>query len=225
MNIKIDPPASAAGNMRADEELFTAAENAQYSPVSLRFYSWQAPAITYGYAQNPEKLGINEKAEKLGIQTAGRITGGGLVFHQPNELTYCLTAPLAVLPQGLLPSCNFISEIFIKALKKIGINAELAARSRFDGGYARDICFARPAKYEVVVNGKKLIGSAQKRGRRALLQHGSLPLEPPLAVFAEFADLAKLKRSAENIQERLGEKYDYKNIAEIIAAEFSVLSL
>ena len=211
------PPRSALQNMRQDEADFAAAED--YPQARLRFYSWSRPAITCGYAQRPDKLIDTARATALGVELASRITGGGMVFHQPGELTYCLIAPLGALPEGILPSCNFISGILLRGLHKLGIPAALAARAG-DTGRQRDICFLRPAKYELTVHGKKLIGSAQKRGRRALLQHGSLPLEPPLPVFAEFTDLAALNRSATNIQECTDTPCTYQRLAELLAAEF-----
>jgi len=201
IDLELDPPQNARANMQKDAALFTAQETARQPETHLRFYSWAGPAVSFGYAQKPEKLLNLTKARKLGVETIVRITGGGMVFHQPGELTYALVAPLSALPKGIIPSCNFISEIFIRALQKIGVKAELAARAGFNGDYLRDICFARPAKYEVVCNGKKLLGSAQKRGRRVLLQHGSLALEPPLPVFAELADVTKLNQT--NIQENM----------------------
>jgi lipoate-protein ligase A len=218
IELEIDAPQNAAANMQKDAALFAAHEARAAQNIHLRFYSWLRPAVTFGYAQRPEKLIDLKKAAALGVETAPRITGGGLVLHQPNELTYSLIAPLAVLPEGIMPSCNFISEIFISALRKIGIAAELAARAGFDNKCERDICFARPVKYEVVCGGKKLLGSAQKRGKYSLLQQGSLPLAPPLAVFAEIIDLTKLRQT--NIQECAGHEYTYTELAEIIDREF-----
>ena len=234
IELEIDFPQNAAVNMQKDAALFAVHEARAARNIHLRFYSWTKPAITFGYAQRPEKLVDLKKTKELGMETARRITGGGLVFHQPNELTYCLAAPLAALPDGIIPSCNFISEIFIRALRGIGVNAELAARDKlpegderlaaragFDGRYEREICFARPAKYEVVCGGRKLLGSAQKRGRHSLLQHGSLALEPPLPVFAELLEPRRLNQT--NLQECAGRKYKYTELAEIIGEEFKAV--
>ncbi|MDR1453950.1 MAG: hypothetical protein LBJ25_08275 [Candidatus Margulisbacteria bacterium] len=232
IELEIDAPQSAAANMQKDAVLFAAQEARAVKNIHLRFYSWDRPAITFGYAQRPEKLLDLPQAGRLGVETASRITGGGLVLHQPNELTYSLVAPLAALPDGILPSCNFISEIFIKALRKIGAAAALAARavgdckpvreqSRtavFTGEYDRAVCFARPVKYEVVCGGKKLLGSAQKRGRHSLLQQGALALDPPLPVFAELIDMSKLNQT--NLKECAGRAYKYTELAEIIGQEF-----
>jgi lipoate-protein ligase A len=231
IELEIDSPHNAAANMQKDTAIFRAHEARAAENIHLRFYSWDKPAVTLGYAQKPAKIIDPKKAETLGVEIASRLTGGGLVLHQSNELTYSLVAPLAVLPDGIIPSCNFISEIFIKALQKIGVQAELAARDKlfvgderltaragFDGEYERDICFARPAKYEVVCGGRKLLGSAQKRGRHSLLQQGSLALEPPLPIFAELVDMQKLRQT--NIQDCTGRKYKYTELAEIVGEEF-----
>ena len=252
IELEIDTPQNAAANMQKDAALFAAHEARTAQNIHLRFYSWAKPAITFGYAQRPEKLIDLPKAAALSVETVSRITGGGLVLHQPNELTYSLVAPLAVLPAGILPSCNFISEIFVRALRKLGVYAELAAhvresqiqqqsaessargklsedeehpsaRAGLTSGehYEKAFCFARPVKYEVVCGGRKLLGSAQKRGRRFLLQHGSLALEPPLPVFAELLELRKLNQT--HIQECTGWKYKYTELAEIIGREFKAV--
>jgi lipoate-protein ligase A len=246
IELEIDAPQTAAANMQKDAAIFSACEARAADNIHLRFYSWLRPAVTFGYAQRPEKLIDLPKAARLGVETASRITGGGLVLHQPNELTYSLAAPLAILPAGIIPSCNFIAEIFIRALRKLGANAELAsraerrrrplraadqyepqrpflARQASAGLPEKDICFARPVKYEVVCGGKKLLGSAQKRGRYSLLQQGSLALEPPLPVFAELLELRKLNQT--NIQECAGREYAYTELAEIIGREFKAFQL
>ncbi|MDR2428542.1 MAG: hypothetical protein LBD62_01900 [Candidatus Margulisbacteria bacterium] len=225
IELEIDAPQTAAVNMQKDAAIFSAYEARAADNIHLRFYSWVKPAVTFGYAQKSEKIIDLEKAKTLSVEIAQRITGGGLVLHQPNELTYSLAAPLAALPAGIIPSCNLISEIFIKALRKIGIAAELASRAeRLPQTIRpeRDICFARPVKYEVVCGGKKLLGSAQKRGRYSLLQQGSLALEPPLPVFAELLELDKLNQT--NIQECAGREYAYTELAEIIGREFKAAS-
>jgi lipoate-protein ligase A len=222
IELEIDSPQNAAVNMQRDAALFSVHEARAAKNIHLRFYSWVKPAVTFGYAQRPEKIIDLEKAKTLGVETARRITGGGLVLHQPNELTYSLAAPLSVLPDGIIPSCNFISEIFIHALRKIGIPAELAARAAAAARdkFSKEICFARPVKYEVVCGGRKLLGSAQRRGRQALLQQGSLALEPPLPVFAELIDLSKLNQTS--FKECSGQECKYTELAEIMGAEFKL---
>lgn len=218
ISIEIDFPQNAFLNMQKDETLCAEHDLSADKNLQLRFYSWLNPAISCGYAQNPAKLLDLNKAEKLGVEIVKRLTGGGMVFHQPGELTYALVAPQSALPPGIIPSCNFISEIFIKALRKVGIPTELAETAGFDGEYERDICFARPAKYEVVCRGKKLIGSAQKRGKNSLFQHGSLAIEPLLPVFKEFFT-KELNQT--NICELLPEiTFTYQELAEIIKQEF-----
>ncbi|GBR75347.1 lipoate-protein ligase [Candidatus Termititenax persephonae] len=220
ISIEIDYPRGAAENMRRDETAFSWRENGILSGAYLRFYSWRAPAISLGYAQEPEKVFAVRKAQEQGVELTRRITGGGLVLHQPQELTYCLVAPLNFWPEGILLSCKAVSGIFIAALRKMKIRARLAANPGGGDDFARDICFLRPAKYEVVAGGRKLLGSAQKRGRFYLLQHGSLPLTPIWPGFAELLDIRHIRRNSTNMQSLTGQTYRYQDVAQIIAAEF-----
>ena len=221
INIEIDYPRSAVENMRLDEAAFLARENGALTDTYLRLYSWRQPAISFGYAQTPEKLLAPGSAREQGVEIVRRITGGGLVLHQPNELTYCLVVPLPILPEGIIPSCNLISSIFISALRRIKVRARIAGKiEMLVTDYSRDFCFVRPTKYEVMVGGQKLLGSAQKRGRFYLLQHGSLPLDPYLPVFAEFLDIRQIRRYSTNIQKITGQEYRYQDIARIVAEEF-----
>ncbi|MBU0686471.1 MAG: lipoate--protein ligase family protein [Candidatus Margulisbacteria bacterium] len=142
--------------------------------ATLRIYSWAPACLSLGYSQKKEKL-LNERLVKqYGWDVVKRPTGGGIVFHNEDEITYCLILPYDFkgLPQGLIPLYKYISEIIVSALKKIGVPAAIsnnAARRE-----NADLCFSYPAEYEVVANGKKIVGSAQKRGKRGFLQHGSI---------------------------------------------------
>lgn len=179
LNVIIDLPMSGQKNMQKDEELFAQAERDKL-PITLRIYQWQPQCISLGYAQDPDELLNIPECKEMGWDIVKRITGGGIVFHNIEEITYSffIANDHPLLPKGIIPSCNFLSEIIIKTLHAIGItSAELAHRANlsFDpDNPVPDICFARPTKYEVVVNGKKIVGSAQKRGRKTLLQHGSI---------------------------------------------------
>jgi lipoate-protein ligase A len=78
------------------------------------------------------------------------------------------------LPKGLVPSFKKISEAIVLALHSIGISSEIR-NSKLDIRNSKSqLCFSYPAEYEIAVNGKKIVGSAQKRGRKALLQQGSI---------------------------------------------------
>lgn len=208
--------------MSRDEELFLLAESNLLRELRIVFYSWQKPAISFGYRQKIEQLVDIQKAKALGVELVSRITGGGMVCHQPGELTYCLIAPLDVFPGGTISACRQISEIIISGLKNIGIPAVLASRTGVDRA-DDNLCFARPTKYEILAKDKKLVGSAQKRGRQVLLQHGSIALEKTLPVFHE---LLNINESIDqiSIEEILGRKINYCEVAKVMGEEFNLFS-
>jgi len=121
-----------------------------------------------------------EKAQSLGWEVVRRPTGGGIVFHNEAEVTYSLVTGVDGLPAGLISSFKKISEAVIIGLGGLGIRAEIREQSpdvksgsrpkRRDTG----LCFSYPAEYEIVVSGRKIVGAAQKRGKKALLQQGSI---------------------------------------------------
>ena len=207
----IDPPRTAAENMAMDEALLTQAEAGIISGIYIRFYSWVHPAISFGYRQAFD-LVDQHKALQLNVELVKRVTGGGMVFHQPNELTYCLVAENKLFPDSIMLSCNQISQFFIKGLQALGVTAELAGRA----GVATcndNVCFARPTKYEVLVQGRKLIGSAQKRGKLAFMQHGSLALNPLDPVFAQITDVAAMAQQQISLEEIVHKKLQYADVA------------
>jgi len=187
--LQIDQRFSGAANMAADLANFQDLEKSDGLPI-LRIYSWSAPCISLGYSQKIEKEIDLAKAKALGWEVVVRPTGGGIVFHNEAEVTYSLNIALdnPLLPPGLIPAYKKISAALIKALAYLGVDAEVAQVAARNES---SLCFSFPAKYEVVARGRKIIGSAQKRGRRALLQQGSIFVRP-----TSQADLAILKRPA-----------------------------
>lgn len=216
--ISIDPPRTAVDNMALDEALFQQAESGLISGIYIRFYSWSQPAVSFGYRQSFDLIN-QQKAAQLNVALVRRVTGGGMVFHQPNELTYCLVAANSLFPDSIILSCNQISELFIQGLKAFGVTAELAGR---DGvAVCNDsLCFARPTKYEVLVSGRKLIGSAQKRGKHAFMQHGSLALDMLDPVFAQLTDVTEVKNQQISLQEILHMKVNYAEVAAVLSKSF-----
>jgi lipoate-protein ligase A len=159
-------------NMEYDLYLFNNFEQGSI-PSTLRVYGWESPCISLGYTQVPEKELNIANCKKYGIEIVKRPTGGGIVFHNEHEVTYSFICgnDEKKLPEGLIESYKFISNIVIKALRKFGLHAELS-ESRHNE-QAR-LCFSFPASYEITLEGNKIVGSAQKRGKKALLQQGSI---------------------------------------------------
>jgi lipoate-protein ligase A len=153
-------------NMAIDEAIL------HYCKVPvLRVYGWNPTAVTLGYNQDLNEINL-ENCKNNGISIVRRITGGKAVFHD-KELTYSFILPesLNLLPKEINESYKEIAKALILALKKINIGAEI---KKTPERIATSICFNSSNWYELLVNGKKISGSAQRRMDGKILQHGSL---------------------------------------------------
>jgi lipoate-protein ligase A len=168
------PGLSGSENMRIDLRLSSDFEQGLISPI-LRIYSWRPKCISLGYSQKMDGLIDRKMAGELGWGVVKRPTGGGIVFHNEAEVTYSLVTAIddPLLPHGLVASYKRISEVVIVGLNKLGITAQIRG-SKSETRNKSKLCFSFPAEYEIVVDGKKIVGSAQKRGKRTLLQQGSI---------------------------------------------------
>src|SRR3989339_928206 len=168
---------SGLENMERDFSLFKRNENGE-NFSALCIYSWSKPCISVGYSQNIEDEIDRNKLKITGYDVVKRPTGGGIVFHNTAEATYSIITSIdnQVLPKGLIPSYKKISSAIVFALNKIGVNAEIRNWKLEIGHWKLDssLCFSYPTEYEVVCNGKKIVGSAQRRGRKTILQQGSI---------------------------------------------------
>jgi len=168
-----------AMNMALDEAMFMACE-AGAAPPTLRVYGWQPPALSLGYAQSVSKEVNAEACRRYGIEIVRRPTGGRAVLHD-DEVTYSVVMPIA-WPEGshtLTEHYRLIGLALAHAFTHLGLAVRLARPQRSvlqERQAPSPACFAALSRYELSVSGKKLVGSAQKRGQHALLQHGSIPL-------------------------------------------------
>ena len=166
----ISKPATGRKNMTLDLDNFREALQ-----PTIRIYSWKNKCISVGYGQKIDRLLDGSMARDLGWEIVKRPTGGGIVFHNQAEVTFSVVAGLEELPQGLIPSYMKISEGVVEALKLVGIEAEISRKQNVDRRAQNSgMCFSYPAEYEIVCQGKKIVGSAQKRNRNKLLQQGSI---------------------------------------------------
>lgn len=165
-------------NMALDEAILSACE-AGAAPPTLRVYGWQPPALSLGYAQPVDKEVNTDACRRHGIEIVRRPTGGRAVLHD-DEVTYSVVMPID-LPDGartLTEHYHLIGRALAAALAHLGLSVRLARpqRAAKERQAPSPACFAALSRYELSVEGKKLVGSAQKRGQQALLQHGSIPL-------------------------------------------------
>jgi lipoyl(octanoyl) transferase len=149
------------------------------APPTLRFYGWSPPGLSLGYFQPFDAVNL-DGCRALGVDIIRRPTGGRAILHD-RELTYAVALPASLLGHdfGVLPSYQRLSLALHDGLRRLGIPATLAPATegpqRAEQGPA---CFDRPSAHEILLFGRKLVGSAQVRRGGALLQHGSILVEP-----------------------------------------------
>ena len=161
-------------NMAIDEAIFTMKEKLG-PPATLRFYGWKPAAISIGYFQKIEDLFLQRhKRQKLII--VRRLTGGGAILHR-SEITYSLACSTHEFPTfgDIIKTQQFVHEAIILGLQNCGINAELERKqTKKPDPY---FCFVTPSKDDIIENGQKIVGSAQRRRNRAFFQHGSILMD------------------------------------------------
>ena len=142
----------------------------------FRLYAWEPPCLSLGRFQNPS-IGLNEGILER-VPTVRRTTGGGAIWHS-DELTYSLGFSSQLLERGSVKSsyekvCGFL----VDSWQEFGWEACFAKDSGIADqhlGSVTPACFAGKEAYDILVNGKKLGGNAQRRDREFVFQHGSLP--------------------------------------------------
>ena len=172
-------PAPAVQNMAVDEGLLRDAVTPGALPV-LRFYTWSPAAVSLGRFQDKERAVNAEACRQRGFDIVRRITGGRAVLHC-DELTYSIIArsDSALFPNDILGTYRVIAAGLLAGLRELGIAAEMVSRSGRHAGMVKSglqepACFSSPSWYELLVKGRKIIGSAQRRVGGAFLQHGSI---------------------------------------------------
>ena len=217
----VSPGLSGAANMEQDRKLFQGCE-AGLTPATLRIYSWRPNCISVGYAQQLDEEIDPERAAAVGYDVVKRPTGGGIVFHNEAEVTYSLVMPLndPRLPKGLIASYKIISEAVVIGLKNLGVKSEVKATCDPHPPSRDPLCFAYPAEYEIVAGGRKLVGSAQRRGRHAMLQQGSIFVRQPAA--AAFSALKQpfVGHNAVSLEELLGRPIGFEELKDSLIAGF-----
>lgn len=216
----------AAYNMSIDEELLSRAQAGEKTPV-LRFYAWDPPAVSIGRFQKIEQAVNIDACRKYGFDIIRRVTGGRAVFHY-RELTYSIASRIEnhFFPPTVLGSYQVIAAALRAGLTCLGISAEIVSRGSRSAALAgingrNPACFSSPSRYEIAVNGKKIIGSAQRRLSRAFLQHGSILMEYDPALEAELIPGGGSAGHATSIAQELGRSVGKADVVEAFQHGFA----
>jgi lipoate-protein ligase A len=227
----ITPPASGAWNMAVDEAILEAI-GGEKVPTTLRLYAWVPPCLSLGYAQPVEDVDQNALHER-GWDIVRRPTGGRAILHT-DELTYSVIGPLNEprLAGSLLKSYHVLSSALLDALHRLGAQAQASPEAASLPGAPDQgpVCFEVPSNYEITVDGKKLVGSAQARRKEGVLQHGSLPLKGDLGRITQvlrFSDEQARQDAARRIWQRattveraLGRPVEWQSAAQAFREAF-----
>lgn len=166
---------TAAWNMAVDEALLTTYLQGT-APVTLRFYGWDPPALSLGYLQKPLSTARQARCRQAGVEWVRRPTGGRAVFHQ-HEITYALvTGEQDGFSGSVLADYQRIGLGLQRGFALLGLPVDMVSGLRRGKSRLSEACFAAPSWYELTYQGKKMVGSAQLRRGKALLQHGSILL-------------------------------------------------
>jgi len=215
-----------ATNMAIDEAILEAVT------PTLRVYAWDPPCLSLGFSQSARDVDRKGCSER-GWEIVRRPTGGQAILHV-DELTYsvCASQSEARVAGGIVESYGRLVAGLLAGLELLGLRS---ARAESDGaqqeGGSGPACFAGPARYEVTVDGRKLVGSAQSRRLGGVLQHGTLPLKGDIGRILDglaFDDSAErlaarshLNRRALTLETALGRRVEYAQVAEAMAAGFA----
>lgn len=175
-------PCSPAYNMALDEALLDWHSQGEIPPV-IRFYEWNPATLSIGYFQQVHKDINLEAVKKQNLGFIRRPTGGRAVLHD-QELTYSVivTESYPNMPETVTEAYRVISEGILQGFRLLGLDAYFSVpetKEQLDDlkKPKSAVCFDAPSWYELVVEGKKVAGSAQTRQKGVILQHGAILLD------------------------------------------------
>ena len=224
LELMIDAPAPGEENMRRDLELLGACGRGEI-PGAVRLYGFEPACLSLGRMQPIDDVDL-EACARDGVDVVRRPSGGRAVLHD-QEVTYSVVCRSTdpVFGGRVLESCSRIHEAVAGGLEVLGVRtmpralpADLRRDAR-EGASVAD-CFARPAAHELLdEQGRKLVGSAQARRAGALLQHGSVLLEPPRAA-AYLRGEPVISLGGVGVRELLGRDVTREELVDALAAGF-----
>ena len=220
-------------NMAIDEAVFLSCQQGKSLPT-IRLYGWIPPAVSLGYFQKAENAINFEACKRRGVDVVKRLSGGRAVLHD-KELTYSLICPEGTPPFGktILETYKTISMCLISALNNLNLDVKWVTSKEKHRSFKHPndktvSCFSSPSWYEITVEGKKICGSAQKRGGGTWLQHGAILLEHDVDMLVEVLKSGKSKQeftdeissSTTSINNHLGKKIDFHELKALVLNGF-----
>ena len=207
---------TAQWNMAVDEALLNGFGEGDL-PI-LRLYGWE-PALSLGRFSNIHKSVDIDRLEQDKLPCVRRMTGGGVLVHG-GDLSYTLILPRELLKEkGVKESYRYLCRFLIHLYEKLGRSAHFAGDLQLEGERS-DICLADNEAYDIVIEGRKMGGNAQRHTRQALFQHGSIPMSVDESRFRPLFLQESGLEAAATLQ-RLGCEVAYEELAGLLKEAFS----
>ncbi|SHE46252.1 lipoate-protein ligase A [Seinonella peptonophila] len=187
-------------NMAIDEAMMIACRKGLVPPT-VRLYGWKPAGLSIGYFQKAEQAVKKDQLKLHNVEMVRRLTGGRAVLHD-QEVTYSLISPLEneMVPKSITDSHRWISQGLVVALKQFDLPlSKTNSKAITKGSLTSAACFDTSSSYEIEIDGRKLVGSAQTRQNNMLLQHGSLLLASHDHVLFQLLNF-RSERQRQNLQ-------------------------
>lgn len=230
--IREPEPRPGPWNMAVDEALLASVAQGASPPI-LRLYAWTPPCLSLGVAQPVAEVD-ETRLRARGWDLVRRPTGGRAILHT-DELTYAVIAPYSEprVQGDVLTAYRVLAEGLLAALRCLGLTPAMeTSREPWNQERTNPVCFHVPAVYEITVQGRKILGSAQARKVEGVLQHGTLPLYGDITRIVDalaFPDEAAreraragLRQRAITVSEALGRTVTWEEAAAAMVQGFAV---
>ncbi|RNB75054.1 lipoate--protein ligase family protein [Brevibacillus panacihumi] len=199
-------------NMAVDEAILQLHAEGKVPPT-VRFYTWNPATLSIGYFQKALKEINLEEVHKHGLGFVRRPTGGRAVLHD-KELTYSVivSEQHPKMPSSVTEAYKIISMGLLHGFQNLGLKAEMVSLANEEekekySSPGSSACFDSPSWYELVVEGKKVAGSAQTRQKGVILQHGSILLDMDVELL-----FSLLNFSSDRLKQRMMESFRQKAV-------------
>jgi lipoate-protein ligase A len=219
LRLIIDPEAnSGEWNMAVDESLLQSA--IERDVATFRWYRWREPTVSLGYFQSKDEF--THQARFSSLPCVRRLTGGGALVHD-HELTYSLSLPASQRwyerPMELY---RVVHGAFISILAQRGVLVRYRGVTQKDGA-GTFLCFSRQDENDLVLGEHKVLGSAQRRRRGAILQHGGLLLQastwtPELPGLIDLADRINLHGFEQDVSQVVSKLYSVEAVLDVLSS-------
>lgn len=204
---------SPAENMAVDEAILIAVSEGKAMPT-VRFYGWNPPTLSIGYFQKAQAEINFDALREEGLGFVRRPTGGRAVLHD-RELTYSIIVPenYPGIPRSVTEAYRVLSEGLLLGFRGLGLDAQMVQlvsdeeKQKYES-LGSAACFDSPSWYELVVEGRKVAGSAQTRQKDVALQHGSILLDMDVEQLFRV-----LKFSNDRLRDRLKAQFTQRAVA------------